>query len=95
MSLRNPKPWEICIHTKSLTGVHIWNIEHVLVYNENTGRIKNKEAKVPTVLCKACRQQPPNNMRGRIRKDLEDLIEQNKRVQEMARLYHVPRKRRR
>lgn len=94
MSQRDPKPYEICLSDKSLTGVHQWNIETRLQFDEAFTRVKNKSKKVPYVVCKICKDQPPINRRGIIMRDIEAQLESQREVNRIRRLYRPVKKRR-
>ncbi len=95
MSLRNPKPWELC-KVNTFGGVHLWVIDKITIYNESTGIAKNKAKKESRVICNVCGKQPPNKFRGTLFDEITEQLEKVKESQRVARLYRsVARRRRR
>lgn len=91
LSLRNPKPWEQC--PDSFTGVHLWNIEARLIFNESSGMAKNSGKPQEVVCCKTCKGQPPNIHRGRIEREIKESIEKAREQRRIARMFKTPRRR--
>ncbi len=93
MSLRNPKPWEVCSSPKSMVGVHLWHLESRVHYNESSGMAKNDAKPEDIIVCKICKQRPPNVHRGTIERHIQEQLEAQKESRRLARLYKPTRKR--